>query len=215
MTKNKFEKEPKSNSFTKQNEILESQINQLILSTLFGFVKNIQLEFPSRKLKLKQNFLARASSIKSRLEIRNMFLISARLRSRESVRIDLKTVESINELLQEISKFIPLDENSPLSKKIKPVKKSFSRNNVAKHLKQNEKIHKAISIPINDLIVFYNQTKNINIPLFANKEVKVFIVATTLNNSPTSLIFVIMGRTKKISNTHKFKIPRILKPGLV
>lgn len=204
----------KENKYKDTKKSLETERNLAILKHIFEGVDLKTLRKISRKNRIMREVVAKTSELTFAYRIRAM-IKQVTDGNQESVRIDLHPAYSSGQLLTNINDFIPLDEATCFSSRIKMEPHTFSKNKVTENVKKTEKINKAISIPLNDFIAFL-KTKGISLPLFADSEVRLLIVGTTEKSQPTSIILLITGKPKKRKNRREtLRFNKTLKPGLI
>lgn len=182
---------------------LETEKNITIAKHLFYAVK---LEKPKRiitKQRIQREFRAATAAFTALSRIETMLAAAISSGIQHSIRIELRPATTMYDLLKNMSSYIPLDESDELSAQIELDQTTFSPNVVHQLLRKNEKIGKAITIPINDFSAFVvkmiqqKQNRDAHIPAVVGTELKMYILGTTLEAQPTSLIFWIGGMPQR------------------
>jgi hypothetical protein len=218
MTKNKAETSRINN---RESNFVVTDKHVMFMQQIFLYLSLDTSNNLKKTAKFIQEFQAFFSSKKALESIANIIIAAVNSRqesdlvNEQILRINLKPVDSMVSLISMIGTYIPLDESNSLPAKIKAENSANSVKYIEEYIKSEEETNNVISIPINELSAFVvkelKAKKNIEkqIPILAKNPPKVFIIGTSNNGQPTSIIILIKGSSQVVKKrTFRWKSTR-------
>jgi hypothetical protein len=163
----------------------------LLLQQLFSKSVIQNISSLSRTNRIKREIYAGVKLLHPYVKISEVILFAVNGQLNQSTRVDLRPSTNTTKLLNEISKYIPINAHT------QPREQLLSKNTYNHLLKPGEEVHTAMEIKANDLLAFFSQNYSVRLPQLVDTNTMVTVLGVTNKNQPMALLFLLDGRKNK------------------